>query len=339
MEIQEVDTRTAPESVLLEMHRYYIGMEAELLPDDPPTVAEQRIVDWRHLAENVMIPRWLLREDGEIVAVAVAYMDRNEDLNNGFARIHVRPDRRRMGYARRLAGPMFDRLEEQGRKSVITNVPDGVGWEAKLDELGLKKSLGEKRSRLWMDDVDWDLMADWIAKASERATDYRLLYVESPIPDKHLVQWCEVQHVMHTAPIEDLDFEFETWSPDKWRDHERKMIEAGTRLVGHVAIHEPSGRFVGLSDIFLQKYQPEIAWQGDTGVHPEHRNRGLGRWLKAATIEKIRDEHAYVDRIDTENAGSNEAMLSINVAMGYRPILLTNAWQGDVALVRERLGA
>lgn len=335
--IQEVDTRNAPEAVLLEMHGYYIGMEAELLPDDPPTVAEQRLADWRHLADNVMIPRWLLREDDEIVAVAVAYMDRYEDLNNGFARIHVRPDRRRNGYARRLAGPVLDRLEKEGRKSVITDVPVGVEWETKLEALGMRKSMGEKRSRLWMADVDWDLMSRWVAKASERATEYRLMYLDTPIPDEILDQWCEVQHVMHTAPTEDLDFEFETWSPEKWRDHEEKQSAAGIRMIGHVAVHIPTARFVGLSDIFLQKHQPEIAWQGDTGVDPDHRNRGLGRWLKAATIEKIRDEHSYVDRIDTYNAGSNEAMLSINVEMGYKPILLTNAWQGDLAVVRERL--
>lgn len=338
LQVQEVDTRTVPEPVLVEMHEYYIGLEAEQLPDDPPTNAEQRLADWRHLAENALVPRWLLREDGDIVAVAVAYMDKYEDLNNGFARIHVRPDQRRKGHARLLAGPVFDRLEEEGRRSLITDVPNGVPWEAKLEALGLKKSFGEKRSRLWMSEVDWELMADWITRASERAMDYRLIYLETPIPEEYLEEWCEVQHVMHTAPKEDLEFEFETWSPGKWRDHEDKQAAAGTKMIAHVATHVPSGRLVGLSDIFLQRHQPEIAWQGDTGVHPDHRNRGLGRWLKAATIEKIREEHTVVDRIDTYNAGSNEAMLSINVEMGYKPILLTNAWQGDLAVVRERLG-
>ncbi len=338
LKIQEVDTRIAPESVLLEMHEYHLGLDAELLPDDPPTVAEQRLADWKHQAENEIIPRWLLREDGEIVGVAAAYMDKYEDLDNGFVRIHVRPDRRRRGFARRLAGPVFDRLEEENRKSLITEALDGAPWETKLEQLGLKKSFGDQRSRLWMADVDWDLMVHWIERAAERAADYRLLYLETPIPDEHLEDWCEVQNVMHTAPTEDLDFEFETWSPEKWRNHEQKQAAAGTKVIGYVAVHEPSHRFVGLSDIFVQKHQPEIAWQGDTGVHPDHRNRGLGRWLKAATIEKIRADHPSVDRIDTYNAGSNESMLSINVEMGYEPILLTNAWQGDLGVVRRRLG-
>lgn len=271
-----------------EMHEYYIGLEAEFLPDDPPMTAEQRIANWRNIPERQMLPRWLLRDDGQIVAVAVAFMDKYEDLNNGFARIQVRPDRRRRGYARTLATPIFDRLEREGRKSLITDTPDGVPWESKLTELGMKKSFGDKRSRLWVSDVDWGLMNRWIERASQRASDYHLLYLQTPVPEEHLEKWCEVLHVMHTSPKEDLEFEFETWTPERWRDNEAKMIAAGDSMVAHVAVHTPTGDFVGLSDVFLQKHQPEIAWQGDTGVDPAHRNKGLGRWLKAATIERLR---------------------------------------------------
>lgn len=338
LQIREVDTRTAQEALLLDMHDYYVGLEAEVLPDDPPMPADQRLADWRNVADHVMIPRWILQDDGEIVAVAVAYLGKFEDLNNGFARVHVRPDRRRQGYARMLARPVFDRLEQEGRKSLITDVPDGAAWEPKLEALGMRKSFQDKRSRLWMSDVDWDLMDSWVERASERASDYHLLYLQTPIPDEHLNQWCEVLHVMHTAPKEDLEFEFETWTPEKWRDQEEKERAASTTTVAHVAVHTPSGKFVGISDIFLPGHHPEMAWQGDTGVHPDHRNKGLGRWLKAATLLRICADHPLVDRIDTFNAGSNEAMLGINVEMGYKPILVNNAWQGDLAVVRERLG-
>jgi mycothiol synthase len=84
-------------------------------------------------------------------------------------------------------------------------------------------------------------------------------------------------------------------------------------------------------------HQPDLAWQGDTGVDPNHQNKGLGRWLKAMTIKQFVADHPNVERIDTDNAGSNEPMLNINVAMGYKPILITNAWQGDVKTIKERL--
>jgi hypothetical protein len=77
--------------------------------------------------------------------------------------------------------------------------------------------------------------------------------------------------------------------------------------------------------------------QLDTGVDPKHRNKGLGRWVKAAMALKLRDEYPQVQRIDTENAGSNQPMLSINIEMGFKPILIQTVWQGDLATLRENL--
>ena len=337
--VEEVDTTTAPESLLREMHDHYVGHDAELLPDDPPQPFQQRMVGWRHIPEHQDVRRWILREDGDIKGVAVTYMDKYEDLNNGFARVHVRPDSRRRGFAKLLASPALDVLEEGDRKSLITDVPEGSPIEPKLGALGMKKSFQDKRSRLVIADLDWDLMDSWIEKAAERASGYELLFLETPFPEEYLENWCAVMDVMNTAPKEDLEFDDATYTPEKWRDIEEKELAQGSRLVAYVAVDRATGQFVGLSEIIVQKHQPDLAWQGDTGVHPDHRNMGLGRWLKAAAIKKVMADHPDIERIDTGNAGSNEPMLNINVAMGYHPILLTNAWQGDLALVRERLGA
>jgi len=335
--VEEVDTKVAPEPVLREMHQHYVGHDAELLPDDPPQPFEQRVVGWRHIPEHQDIHRWVLREDDEIKAVAVTYMDRYEDLNNGFAEVHVRPDSRRRGFAKLLVAPAFDVLEDGDRKSLITDVPVGSSIEPRLEALGMKKGYQDKRSRLVIADLDWELMDEWISKAPERASGYELLYLQAPIPEENLEKWCAVLHVMNTAPKEDLEFEHSTYTPEKWRDIEEKDLAKGNRLLAQVAVDTETGQFVGLSEIIVQKYQPDQAWQGDTGVHPDHRDKGLGRWLKAATIKRVMADHPEIERVDTYNAGSNEPMLNINIAMGYRPILISNAWQGDLAIVRERL--
>lgn len=238
-----------------------------------------------------------------------------------------------------LATPAFDAIEEGRRPSLITDVMEGVPWESKLLELGMKKSMQEKRSRLRVADLDWSLMDSWVERASERATGYGLMFLSTPIPDEQLQKWCDVLAVMETAPREDLDFEFTTWTPGKWRDYEEKNERAGISVLGHVAVDRSTAEFVGLSDIYVKRHQPDLAWQGDTGVHPDHRNKGLGRWLKAATIKRVMEEYPEIDRVDTFNAGSNEPMLNINIEMGFRQILVINAWQGNLAVVRERLGA
>jgi GNAT superfamily N-acetyltransferase len=77
---------------------------------------------------------------------------------------------------------------------------------------------------------------------------------------------------------------------------------------------------VGYTALFLQKHRPWQAHQGDTAVDPAHREKGLGRWLKAVNLRRLLDERPAVQVVDTGNASSNEPMLNLNVALGFRPL-------------------
>ena len=55
-----------------------------------------------------------------------------------------------------------------------------------------------------------------------------------------------------------------------------------------------------------------------TGVKQEHRGRGLGKWLKAVMLLRIKDEFSNVNTITTGNATSNAPMLSINNRLGFK---------------------
>ena len=132
-QIEQVDTRTAPESLLREMHEHYIGVDAEQLPDDPPRPFEHRLAIWRFIPEHHDIRRWILREGSEIAGAALLVMNKHEDLNNGLVRIDVRPESRQRGLALRLALPVLETLAANDRASLITDVLDGSPWEPKLE--------------------------------------------------------------------------------------------------------------------------------------------------------------------------------------------------------------
>jgi mycothiol synthase len=338
IEIVEIDATAAPEVSLLEMHEFFVAQDAEVYPDDPAMPPAQRLASWRNIPDHRTVRWWLLREAGEIVAAASVSMDEIDNRDVGLARFNVRSYRRRRGHATRLVKPVLDALEESGRSSIIIDSPEGSPWESKLAAAGMKKALVDRESRLLVENIDWDLMNEWIERASERANDYELLFVETPVPEDLLQKWCDLMLVMNTAPLEGLELEDFSMSPEKWRDIERSDLAQGGHLEGFIAVHEPTGAWVGLSEIFFLDHQPDRAYQGDTGVDPAHRNKGLGRWLKAVSIKSFLDRHPDVVRIDTENAGSNEPMLNINIEMGYEPLHVNYAWQGDVVTVRERLG-
>lgn len=337
VEIQEVDTRTAPEELLREMHRYYVRMGAEALPDDPPTSFERRAADWRQIRSDQSIPRWILRDDGEIVGSAVAWMNLEQNLDNGFGWIYVCPAGRGRGHARRLAAVLFDRLENEGRTRFDTYVWEGHPAEALVARAGLASVYRERRSRLDVAGIDRALMRGWIERAAERAGDYELVELEAPFPDDAVERYCELQFQMNTAPREGFQSEDEVLTPVLWREQEEQSAASFHDLSTSVAVDRRTGEFVGSTTIQTDRLQLDLAWQWETVVHPDHRNRGLGRLLKASMIERIIADRPDVERIDTFNADSNEPMLNINVAMGFRPILTTNTYQGDLAAARERL--
>ena len=338
-DIEQIHTPTAPESLLRELSDYYVVIEAEDMPGDPPVPLEKRIAGWRHISTHYPEVRWILRDQDGIAAAAVAAYDVHQNLENGFGRIHVHPAKRRRGYGRALASPMFDLLEDNGRTRLETWVKKDDPAEALASGLGLQKVYEDKRSRLSIADLDGDLMGEWMARAAERASEYELVYYQSPLPEEIVPKFCDLTHVMNTAPREEFEEEDEVMTPKKWRETESNVIDSKGQLHNLIAVHKPTGDFAGYTQINTQDLQPDLAWQWDTGVDPSHRNKGLGRWLKAAMIRRIVASHPDVARVDTSNAGSNEPMLNINVEMGYRPVHIAYAWQGDLATVRERLRA
>jgi mycothiol synthase len=338
-DVHQVDTPSAPESLLVEMADYYVMVEAEEMPGDPPTPHEVQIEQWRHVESRYPVPRWILRDDDGIAAAAVAYYSLDQNLENGFGRVHVHPGKRGRGYARAIASPLLDHLENAGRHRFDTWVKDGDPAEKLVEKLGLKKVYSDRRSRLNIADLDMDMMRSWIERASERASDYELVYYLSPIPADLVEPYCELRDVMNTAPREDFEAEDEVMTPEEWREREQNVIDSKCQLHTLIAVHKPTGELAGYTQIKTQDRQPDLAWQWDTGVVPAHRNKGLGRWLKAAMIERKVKSYPALRRVDTYNAGSNEQMLNINVSMGFKQVHLSHAWQGELATVRERFGA
>jgi mycothiol synthase len=206
-----------------------------------------------------------------------------------------------------------------------------------LERWGMKMALTERRNRLHFSDIDWDLMGKWIERAEERAAEYEVIHLSAPVAEEMVDRWCQVKHVMNTAPEEDLDLADFDMTPEKWRAEEKEFEARGDQWLAAVAVHKPTGEFAGYSDVFVQQHHREQAFQHDTGVDPNHRNKGLGRWLKAEMIKRIARDYPEVTRIDTWNAGSNAPMLGINDEMGFRIALVSHSWQAGFEDIRRAM--
>jgi mycothiol synthase len=97
---------------------------------------------------------------------------------------------------------------------------------------------------------------------------------------------------------------------------------------------DATGTLAGYTQVYFRPSRPAVAQQGCTAVWPQYRNHGLGRWLKAAMLAKIRRDRPTVRYVRTDNADMNAPMLKINQELGFRPYCSETLWQVEIAAVR-----
>jgi len=115
-------------------------------------------------------------------------------------------------------------------------------------------------------------------------------------------------------------------------------VEYSGIVAEHMAVRErATGRLAGITEVAWHPNRPEILQQRGTGVLAEYQNLGLGRWLKAAMLEKVLNERPQVRRVRTGNADSNAPMLKINTELGFRPYISHQIWQIELAQVQAYL--
>ena len=123
------------------------------------------------------------------------------------------------------------------------------------------------------------------------------------------------------------------------REWGASLVATGDKRWTTFARHVETGKIAGYTDVFWRPSRPEVLGQGDTGVFPEYRNRGLGRWLKSAMAEKVLRELPMVEKIRTFNAEVNAPMLAINREMGFKHVQTFYDWQVEVDRVMGYLGS
>jgi RimJ/RimL family protein N-acetyltransferase len=192
-------------------------------------------------------------------------------------------------------------------------------------------------NRLDLAELDRDLVRRWIDEGPARAPGYSLVTVDGPYPDDLIEEIADVFEVMNDAPRDDLQMEDQKLTVEQVRDIDKMLTAQKAERWALFARHEETGKLVGLTYVVWRPDQPETVGQGDTGVRPEHRGHALGKWLKAAMLQRILDERPQAKDVRTGNADSNGAMLGINRALGFKPYIATMNWQVPVEKVRAYL--
>jgi GNAT superfamily N-acetyltransferase len=321
--IEELDLAAVDDATLVQLAELSTIEERELAPDDPPVEVAEEADELRELPSFEERFLWVARDpDGRLLGRATLEIEHREE-NHHLAQVAlvVRPEARRGGVGRRLLDAVSERARAAGRTTLVTYGAARGDGAAAARALGAEAVLDERISRLRTADLDRSLLESWVARAPERAAGYSLVSWDGACPDELLERFGTVMAVMNTAPRGDVDMEDEVFTPQLIQDFEASLERKGTTVWTVAARHDETGQLAGYTALFFPKHRPWYAEQGDTGVDPAHRNKGLGRWLKAANLLRLLDERPEVRAVDTGNATSNEPMLNINVALGFRPLV------------------
>lgn len=270
-----------------------------------------------------------LSPDGELAGfleVEVIKEGTPDDLENpnlSWFWMEVLTPRRRQGIGRAFLGLAADIAGRRGKTilSAWADEPHGIECLKHLDGRFVQR---RRENRLRLDQVDWDLVRRWVDEGASRSPDTRLRWFQDRVDDDALSAFAAAyMEVFNEQPFGKSAFRGITFTPALVRDHEASIREAGG-LIRTVVTVEPDGAISSLTEMTYYPTRRTMIGQGLTGVRSLYRGRGLGKWVKAAMLLRVREDFPDVAVVVTGNASSNAAMLSINERLGFR--LHKEAW-------------
>lgn len=300
-------------------------------PDDPPIGPAELVPDLFVDRPRETRSVWLARRGDVPVGIGVAGAS-TEGANTHYSEVEldvVPTDPTSTAEVHRaLLRAAVPWLVDQGARTVAWWPDDDVA-QGSAAAAGLTFRQQERCSRLRIADLDDALLAEWMDATAACAGGYRIEQWTGRCPDHLLEAYAAAYSAMNDAPLDEVEFTPEPYTPGIVRRSEQVASACGRTIVASLVV-APDGSGAGMTRIDVHPERPQIAHQEDTAVVPAHRGRRIGRWLKAANLRLAQQAVPQIAVVQTYNAESNPWMLDINVRMGFRPYRSFGAYQGPL---------
>jgi GNAT superfamily N-acetyltransferase len=261
----------------------------------------------------------------ELVAFGVVYLFLLDNTDKAWAEVKVDPAHQRRGYGTAMLEHLAEIATEEGRTELLADakVPiDEVDTHPKslfLKKLGFTHANVELVRYLKLP-VDDAVIQGWVDQAAERNEGYRIESFGDDIPADLVPSLCLLFGQLSVdAPTGDVDFEEEVMTPERFAERQQTIKAMGRTVLETLAI-APDGTVAAQSTLSVPLGDGTDVWQWGTFVHREHRGRRLGLATKAANLRALQTAYPGKQRIVTQNAETNDFMVSINALMGFEPV-------------------
>jgi mycothiol synthase len=324
--VEQVDLTHASDDELRPFVEFAWRRSREEVPEDPVLPFEAMATRMRMTSPMFVRQRWAVWSGpGKLAATLIMNRSTQDNLNIRDLAIEVDPDHRRRGIGTKLVAKVIETLgDEKGlilESWTMSRVPSGAAF---AERIGAKPGLRMRNSQLDLKTIDRALLDRW---AAIDPAGYRIEWIDNETPDHLMDNHVAAVRAINTMPREDLQMEDWKITPETMREWERMTRARGQEHWVAIVIEESTGASAAFTDIFFDPRVPSVIHQGGTATVPEHRGKGIGKWIKAQMALRVLAENPEARYIRTDNAGTNAAMLGINVAMGFKPVWESIVWQ------------
>jgi GNAT superfamily N-acetyltransferase len=270
---------------------------------------------------------WAAVCDGRVLGRLDLSLSDLDNTHLASVNLVVRPDERRRGVGSALLRHAEQRAADDGRTTVSSwMLVPGPGDESVADvgamfavSKGFKPSLECAVRVCDLDAVDEaELDRLWDA-AWERAEGFELVAFEGAPPEDLIDGMAYLHSRMYTdMPLGEWDLQEAAIDRDRILDWSRQRRQRGELHLQVAVRHKESGEIAGFTEVIIEGGEEHHCLQGDTIVDPRFRGHRLGTVLKIANQRRVREWRPKMRYVWTGNAVSNDHMISINEAVGYR---------------------
>lgn len=273
-------------------------------------------------------PRWWIgRVDGGAVATGGIFASTYDNLSNAWLEMRVHPGSRRRGHGTALLAHLERAARADGRNTLGIDGWAGPQISGFAAARGFEHKFTGVCRRLTLVDLPAERRDALHALALSHAGDYEFVRVAGALPEELLEASVELRAAINDAPNEDLVIEDEVFPAERVRAYERAQAGRGRRLYRVMARHRHTGAAAGHTVLAIDAERPHLGDQHDTSVVRAHRGHRLGLVLKTEMLRWLGEVEPALAQVDTFNAQSNDQMIAVNEAMGFRVVACAPAFQ------------
>jgi GNAT superfamily N-acetyltransferase len=276
---------------------------------------------------DVRDERWVAVCDDRVLGFLDVNLPLLDNTHAAYFDLGVHPDERRRGVGSALLRHLEERAAEEGRTACSTWVlgpGDGatgisaVGGAFAVAK-GYKRSLSCAIRAVDLDAVDDEALDRLWDEAAAKAEGFEFVPFEGLAPERVIDGMAYLHARMYTdMPLGEWDLQEAAIDRERLRDWSDMRRLRGELHLQVAAVHQESGEVAGFTEIVIEGGEETHCSQGDTIVDPRFRGHRLGTLLKIANQRLVRAWRPRMRYVWTGNAVSNDHMIAINEAVGYR---------------------